>query len=109
MAQYILLLRLDPHGRQQTLQNPRNLIEAAEAVEVDGVDWLGLYGVLGQYDFVCIVDAPGNDAIARYSLELGVRAGATIETLPAVPIGLLEGTKRPKVSSGAPEREPAVY
>ena len=32
-----------------------------------------------------IVEADGNDAIARFSLELGVRAGVHITTLPVVP------------------------
>ncbi len=50
---------------------------------------LGLYAVLGEYGFVSIVDAPGNDAMARFSIELGVRAGVHITILPAVPVALL--------------------
>ncbi len=50
------------------------------------VQVLGLYGVLGGYDFVCIVDAPSNEAVARFSMELGARAGVHVTTLPAIPI-----------------------
>ncbi len=46
-----------------------------------------MYGVIGAYDFVSIVEAPDNDAAERFSLEFGVRAGVQVETLPAVPIG----------------------
>ena len=59
-------------------------------------------GVLGRFDFVSIVDAPDNEAAARFSLELGHRAGAHIETMPAVPIGVL-GHHEPH--HGRPERE----
>ena len=45
---------------------------------------------LGEYDFVNIVEAPDNNAVARFSLELGVMAGAHITTLPATPISRLE-------------------
>ena len=90
MATYVLLLTLTPEGRQLMLDDPDSLLRAEQEVDVQGVQCLGLYGVLGQYDFVTILDAPDNEAAASFSLELGVKAGAHIETLPAVPIGLLE-------------------
>lgn len=69
------------------LANPESLLQAENQLEVEGVQCLGTYGVLGRYDFVTIIEAPDNDAVARFSLELGVRAGVHIETLPAVPVG----------------------
>ena len=54
---------------------------------------LGLYAVLGAYDFVGMVEAPDNESVARYSLELGVLAGVTIMTLPAIPIARMEGSE----------------
>ena len=95
MAQYILLLTLLPDGREAMVGNPRHLIQAANQTDIRGVTWLGLYGVLGRFDFVSILDAPDNESAARFSLELGHRAGAHIETMPAVPIGTL----------GHPDRE----
>lgn len=50
--------------------------------------------MLGCFDFVCILDAPDNEAAARLSLLLGVKAGTSIETMPAVRIGLLGGAER---------------
>ncbi len=52
-----------------------------------------MYAVLGAYDFVGLVEAPDNDSVARYSLELGVLAGVTIMTLPAIPIARMEGSE----------------
>ena len=46
--------------------------------------------MLGDPDFVSIVSAPDNEAIARFSLELGVRAGVHVSSMPAVPVGRLE-------------------
>ena len=105
MATYVLLLTMTPEGREAMVKDGQNLLKAADATRVEGVQWLGLYGVLGRYDFVSILDAPDNQAAARFSLELGVRAGAHIETLPAVPIGLLDTQSRAP-SRGAPEARP---
>jgi uncharacterized protein with GYD domain len=71
------------------------------------VQTLGVYAVLGEYDFVTIVEANGNDAIARFSLELGVRAGVHITTLPVVPAAQLAeraGLPGMEESLGEPER-----
>src|SRR5258708_17284093 len=82
-------MTLAPEGRAAMVANPRHLIQAANQTDIDGVTWLGLYGVLGRYDFVSILEAPDNESAASFSLELGHRAGLHIETMPAVPIGVL--------------------
>ena len=86
MANYILLMKLTPEGQHAILHNPDSIAEAAADVHVQDVTGLGLYAVLGPYDFVSIIQAPDNDAAARYSIQLGVRIGVSITTLPAVPI-----------------------
>jgi len=67
------------------------VLRSQAVAALPGVTVLGLYGVLGQFDFVDIVEAPDNEAVARFSLEMGVRAGVHITTLPAIPISRLEG------------------
>ena len=100
MSNYILLLTLTPAGRERVLIEPGSLLVAEEGVSVSGVEILGLYGVLGRYDFVSIVEAPDNETVARFSLELGVRAGAHVETLPAIPIARFQGEGRdPSISA----------
>ena len=90
MASYIQLFTLTPEGRERVLEDPECVLRAQHEVRQRGVQILGLYAVLGEYDFISIVDAPDNEAVARYSIELGVRAGVHITTLPAVPVALLE-------------------
>jgi uncharacterized protein with GYD domain len=90
MATYILLLTLTPEGQRAALNDPEYLLRVEEAIRVPGVQPLGLYAVLGEFDFVTIVEADSNERIARFSLELGVRADVHITSLPAVPISRLE-------------------
>ena len=97
MSVYILLLTLTPGGREQTLRDPERVLR--------------MYGVLGNYDFVSIVEAPDNEAVARFSLDLGVKAGVHVITLPAIPVTRLEGVSpRGPVESEvttAPEPSPS--
>ena len=44
------------------------------------------WAVLGQYDFVNIVEAPDEKTVARVSMELGSRGTAHYETLTAIPV-----------------------
>lgn len=94
MATYILLFKLTPEGRVKTLQAPDNVLREESSISIRDAHLLGLYGVLGDYDFVGILEAPDNESVARFSLELGVKVGAHITSLPAIPIGRLEGAKR---------------
>ena len=104
MAHYILLMTLTVEGRERMLEDPDGMLRAANDTRVPDVTGLGLYGVLGAYDFVNIVEAPDNEAAARYSLALGVKAGVHITTLPAVPVALLKGKsgdEEPSLMTGA--------
>jgi uncharacterized protein with GYD domain len=43
-------------------------------------------GVLGEYDFVNIVEAPDDLTIANVSIALGARGSAKLESLPRLSI-----------------------
>ncbi len=90
MATYFLMLTMTPEGRAASLDDPERLLRIEAEIQADGVETLGLYGVLGEYDFVSVVEARDNESIAQFSLELGVRAGAHITSMPAIPIGRFE-------------------
>ncbi len=90
MPNYIQLLTLTTAGRARVLKDPASMLHEQNEIKVRGVQVLGQYAVLGEFDFVNIVEAPDNDAVARFSIELGVRVDAHITTLPAIPVGLLE-------------------
>ena len=90
MPTYFLLITLTPEGREASFEDPARLLRIERETERSGVECLGLYGVLGHYDFISMVEAEDNEAIAQFTLEYGVRAGAHVETLPAVPISRFE-------------------
>ncbi len=90
MALYFLLGTLTSTGQKMVHGNHELVVEAARDIEIDGAEVLGQYAVLGRYDYVMMVEADDNDAVARLSLEVGVRTGLHIETLPAIAVGFLK-------------------
>ena len=94
MSYYILTLVLTPEGRENLLTDSESLHRITTEVETKDTMVLGMYAVLGEYDFVVIVESPDNEDAARFSLELGVKVGAHIRTMPAIPLGRLRSSER---------------
>ena len=90
MSLYFLLGTLTSAGQKLVHENHDLVIDATRDIDIEGAEVLGQYAVLGRYDFVMMVEANDNDAVARLSLELGVRTGLHVETLPAIAIGFLD-------------------
>ncbi len=86
MPMYILLSTLTPEGRKTIKENAERIREVNKEIEAFGAKVLTQYAVLGPYDFVNIVEAPNNEAIARVSLELGSRGTIEIMSMPAMPV-----------------------
>jgi uncharacterized protein with GYD domain len=88
MSFYFLLGTLSAEGQRMVHENRDLVVDAARNVKIDGAQVLSQYAVLGRYDFVMMVEADDNDAVARLSMEIGVKAGLHIETMPAIAIGV---------------------
>jgi len=86
MAIYILLSNLTDEGAKTIKEHPERIKEVNKEIEALGVKVTAQYAVLGPYDFVNIVEAPNNEAIARVSVELAARGSVKIQTLSAIPI-----------------------
>jgi len=86
MATYILLSNLTDEGAKTIKEHPERIKEVNKEIEALGVKVTAQYAVLGPYDFVNIVEAPNNEAIARVSVELAARGSVKIQTLSAIPI-----------------------
>ena len=89
MSLYFLLGTLTSTGQKLLHENHDLVVDSTRNIVVDGAEILGQYAVLGKYDYLMMVEANDNDAVARLSLEIGVRTGLHIETLPAIAIGFL--------------------
>lgn len=86
MPTYIMLSTLSPEGVQTIKNNPARIREVNREVEQLGATVKAQWAVLGQFDFVNVIEAPDEKTISRVSLELGSRGTAKYETLVAIPI-----------------------
>ena len=84
MPYYMMLTKLTDHGRKTIMQNPGRIWEVNKEVESMGAKILTQYALLGQYDFVNILEAPNNTVIARVASALGSRG--TMEPLTCAAI-----------------------
>jgi uncharacterized protein with GYD domain len=86
MATYVLLTNLTDEGRKTIRSRPERIREVNKEIEGMGGKLMAQYAVLGPYDFVNIVEAPSNEAIARITVELGSRGTLQLMTLPAIAV-----------------------
>ena len=90
MAVYVMLTNLTEEGRKTLKQSPDRLKEVNKEVEAMGVKILCQYALLGQYDFINILEAPNNRAIAKVALELGANGTLKTMTMAAMAIDAIE-------------------
>ncbi len=84
MPYYMMLTKLTDHGRKTIMQNPGRIWEVNKEVENMGAKILTQYALLGEHDFVNILEAPNNTVIARVASALGSRG--TMEPLTCAAI-----------------------
>lgn len=85
MATYLLLSTLTDEGRRTLKDRPERLQEVNREVETLGGRVTHQYALLGPYDFLNVVEAADNSAIARISVELSSRGTLRLKTLAAFP------------------------
>jgi uncharacterized protein with GYD domain len=84
MPTYLMLTNLSAEGVRTLKNNPGRMAEVNQEVEQMGGKVLAQYATLGQYDFVTVIDAPDEKAMAKISIELGSRGTMTSQTLTAM-------------------------
>jgi len=85
MAVFIMLTKLTANGVKTLKDNPGRMQEVNKEVEQLGVKVLNQWATLGAYDFVSVVQAPDEKAMARVSVELGSRGTTSNQTMAAIP------------------------
>ncbi|MBN1177397.1 MAG: GYD domain-containing protein [Dehalococcoidales bacterium] len=86
MSVYLMLTTLTDAGRKALQEDPEILKEINKEVEFMGVKILNQYALLGQYDFVNLVEAPNNEAIAKLAIRLSAKGTTQTLTLAAISI-----------------------
>ena len=84
MALYIMMSSLTDEGRKTVKSNPQRIKEVNKEVEGMGIKVLAQYVVLGQYDFINILEAPNTETVAKMALELGSRGTLQTNTMAAL-------------------------
>jgi uncharacterized protein with GYD domain len=85
MPTYIMLTNLTSEGVQTLKNNPARVAEVNKEVEQLGVKVKDQWAVLGQFDFITVVEAPDSETMAKVSVELGSRGTMSSQTLAAIP------------------------
>ena len=92
MSIYLMLTTLTDQGRRALQEDPESLRGINKEVEYMGVKLLAQYALLGQYDFINILEAPSNEAIAKLSIRLSAKGTTQTLTLAAISIDDLIAT-----------------
>ena len=99
MAKYLLLTTLTDAGRKTIRDNPERIKEVDKEIELMGIKILAQYALLGQYDFVNIIEAPSDEVAAKLAINLSARGTLTTLTLTAMTIDdLIAALKRERNS-----------
>lgn len=83
MATYITLFRYTQQGIQNIKQGPARIDAFRQALQAAGAELKGIYLVMGQYDFVAIIEAPHDETVTKINLALGSLGNVRTETLRA--------------------------
>ena len=95
MAHYLQLVVLTDEGRKNFEDNPEWIKELNKDMELMGVKILTQYALLGQYDFVNIIEAPSDEVAAKVAIKLSASRAVQPMTLAAIPLdNLIEALKK---------------
>ncbi len=86
MAMFVMLSTVGPDGMETIYRRPERVKAVNEEVEQMGAKVLAQYAVLGQYDFLTILEAPDEQTMARVAITLGARGTMKTLTLTAMPV-----------------------
>lgn len=97
MPTFVMLSILGPDGAATLRENPERLKQVNSEVEAMGGRVLQQYALLGQWDFLNIIEAPDELTMARIATELTSRGTLKTRTMVAIDvdeyIAFIDGTK----------------
>lgn len=94
MKRYVILSKLTDEGRTTIKKKPERIKEVNKEIEDMGGKIIDQYALMGEYDFITIVEAENNKTITKIALEMGSRGTIDTITLPAIEIDeLIKGIK----------------
>jgi uncharacterized protein with GYD domain len=89
VPKFVMLSTLGPDGSARLREDPGRIQEVTAEVEAMGVKVLEQFALLGQWDFLNIIDAPDVTTMAKVATSLAARGTLKTMTLPIVEIDAL--------------------
>jgi len=86
MPKFVMLSTLGPDGHARLREHPERLKQVNADVESMGVRVLEQFALLGQYDFLNILEAPDELTMARVATTLASRGTLKTVTLTAIDV-----------------------
>lgn len=81
-----MLTTLGPDGWETLRENPDRIMRVREEVEAVGLKVIAQYALMGQYDFLNIIEAPDEKAMAKAAVMLAARGTMRTTTMQAISI-----------------------
>ena len=95
MAYYLQLVVLTDEGRRNFEENPEWIKDLNKEIELMGAKILTQYALLGQYDFVNIIEAPSDEIAAKLAIKMSATRTVQPMTLAAIPLdNLIDALKK---------------
>src|SRR5215475_13597190 len=83
MARYIMLTNWTDQGIRNVKESPKRLDTARSLAKSVGADIKDFYMTMGDHDMVMVVEAPNDDAIAKFILRVAGAGNVRTKTLKA--------------------------
>jgi uncharacterized protein with GYD domain len=81
-----MLTTLGPDGWATVRENPERIREVTREVESMGLRVVVQYALMGQYDFLNVIEAPDEATMARAAITLAARGTMRTTTYQAISI-----------------------
>ena len=81
-----MLTTLGPDGWATVRENPERIRQVTGEVESMGLKVLAQYALMGQWDFLNIIEAPDEATMAKAAISLAARGTMRTMTLQAVSV-----------------------
>ncbi|NPV60076.1 MAG: GYD domain-containing protein [Actinobacteria bacterium] len=86
MPIFVMITKLTDQGANTVNRDPGRIKEVNRDVEELGARVLAQYALLGEDDFLNILEAPDTETVMRISLKLASRGTLRIRTMAALPV-----------------------
>ena len=86
MPTFVMLSTIGPDGFATLTSNPQRIKQVNADVESMGAKVVSQWGLLGQWDFLSIIEAPDELVMSRIATTLAARGTLKTRTLVAIPV-----------------------